>query len=106
MDANKILKTDFLDLLFEGRNKAYGAYELRRAYNKRLLMALGITGLILLGITGGAILKSSLKSKDDDKVKMSGLGGFLRKAKRVIERTTNINTGEGIKVAGFEIALK
>ncbi|HOZ85688.1 MAG TPA: energy transducer TonB [Niabella sp.] len=71
MDANKILKTDFLDLLFEGRNKAYGAYELRRAYNKRLLMALGITGLILLGITGGAILKSSLKSKDDDKVKMS-----------------------------------
>ena len=43
---------------------------------------------------------------DDDKEKRTGLGGFLRKAKRVIERTTNINTGEGIKVAGFEIALK
>jgi len=43
---------------------------------------------------------------DDDKEKRTGLGGFLRKAKRMIERTTNINTGEGIKVAGFEIALK
>ncbi len=43
---------------------------------------------------------------DDDKEKRTGFGGFLRKAKRVIERTTNINTGEGIKIAGFEIALK
>ncbi len=43
---------------------------------------------------------------DEDKEKRTALGGFLRKAKRVLERTTNINTGEGIKVAGFEIALK
>lgn len=43
---------------------------------------------------------------EDDKEKRTGFGGFLRKAKRVIERTANINTGEGIKVAGFEIALK
>lgn len=43
---------------------------------------------------------------DDDKEKRTALGGFLRKAKRVIERTTNVKTGEGIKVAGFEIALK
>ncbi len=43
---------------------------------------------------------------DDDKQKRTALGGFLRKAKRVLERTANVNTGEGIKVAGFEIALK
>lgn len=49
---------------------------------------------------------NSYLNLDDDKEKRTGLGGFLRKAKRVIERTTNINTGEGIKVAGFEIALK
>ena len=49
---------------------------------------------------------SSYLNLDDDKEKRTGLGGFLRKAKRVIERTTNINTGDGIKVAGFEIALK
>ncbi|MBK7122066.1 MAG: hypothetical protein IPH68_04190 [Chitinophagaceae bacterium] len=43
---------------------------------------------------------------DDNKQKRTALGGFLRKAKRVLERTANVNTGEGIKVAGFEIALK
>ncbi|MBK8609739.1 MAG: hypothetical protein IPL84_07270 [Chitinophagaceae bacterium] len=43
---------------------------------------------------------------NDGKEKRTALGGFLRKAKRVLERTTNINTGEGVKIAGFEIALK
>ena len=43
---------------------------------------------------------------DDDKEKRTTLGGFIRKAKRVIERTTSVKTGEGIKIAGFEIALK
>ena len=43
---------------------------------------------------------------DDDKQKRTALGGFLRKAKRVLERTTNVKTGEGIIIAGFEIALK
>jgi len=43
---------------------------------------------------------------EDDKEKRTTLAGFLRKAKRVIERTTNVKTGEGIKIAGFEIALK
>lgn len=43
MDANKILQTDLLDLVFEGRNKEYGAYELRRKYNKRLTSALLLT---------------------------------------------------------------
>lgn len=43
---------------------------------------------------------------DDSKEKRTALGGFLRKAKRVLERTTNVKTGDGIKIAGFEIALK
>ena len=36
MEANKILNSDVLDILFEGRNKEYGAYELRKFYNKRM----------------------------------------------------------------------
>ena len=43
---------------------------------------------------------------DEDKVKRTKVGGFFRKLKRVIERTTNIKTGNGISVAGFEIAVK
>jgi protein TonB len=40
MEANKILNADFLDILFEGRNKEYGAYDLRKTYNKRMVRAL------------------------------------------------------------------
>ena len=39
MDINKILTADILDIIFEGRNKEYGAYELRKTYNKRLITA-------------------------------------------------------------------
>jgi len=31
MEAKQILKSDLLDILFEGKNKEYGAYELRSA---------------------------------------------------------------------------
>lgn len=44
MEANKILQSDTLDILFENRNKEYGAYELRRQYHSRLTVALLITG--------------------------------------------------------------
>ena len=72
MEANKILNTDFLDLLFENRNKNYGAYELRRSYTKRLTTALIATALGVGAIAGAAILKSQFKSDiDPDAVKIS-----------------------------------
>ena len=43
MQAWEILKADVLDILFDNRNKQYGAYTLRRHYPSRLKMALGIT---------------------------------------------------------------
>lgn len=42
METNKILQTNLLDLVFDGRNKEYGAYELRKNYNKRVVTSLGI----------------------------------------------------------------
>ena len=47
MDATKILQADFIDLLFDGRNKLYGAYELRRHYNRRLLFAMLIAAAMV-----------------------------------------------------------
>ncbi len=41
MEANKILSSDILDLIFEDRNKDYGAYQLRKTYNRRILALLG-----------------------------------------------------------------
>ena len=43
---------------------------------------------------------------NEETVNRSKVGGFLRKVKRVIERNTSINTGNGVKVAGFEFAVK
>lgn len=48
MEPNKILSANILDILFEGRNKEYGAYELRRSYNRRLIKAIVITSTVLL----------------------------------------------------------
>ncbi|MFN2457758.1 MAG: energy transducer TonB, partial [Chitinophagaceae bacterium] len=50
MEANKILSSDLLDLLFEDRNKDYGAYELRKNYNNRVAKSLLITGVITAAI--------------------------------------------------------
>lgn len=64
MDVNKIMNADFLDILFDGRNKEYGAYELRRSYNKRLTVA--ITAMILIALMiflGSVISKEAEKNK-------------------------------------------
>ncbi|MBK6378309.1 MAG: energy transducer TonB [Chitinophagaceae bacterium] len=41
MEKDLILKTDILDIIFEKRNKLYGAYDLRKFYPNRLKLALG-----------------------------------------------------------------
>jgi protein TonB len=56
MEANKILSSGFLDILFEGRNKAYGAYDLRKTYNDRMWKALLIVALLFIAISAAAIL--------------------------------------------------
>lgn len=43
MTSNEILKADMLDILFDNRNKQYGAYALRKTYNGRLGIALGVS---------------------------------------------------------------
>ena len=68
MDVNKILQSDLLDLVFEDRNKAYGAYDLRRTYKKRLSIALAITAAIALLALGGSILASTLKANKNNKI--------------------------------------
>ncbi len=61
MDTNKILTADILDLLFEGKNKEYGAYDLRKTYNKRLKAGLiGMVAVVLL-LGGGTIISNSIK---------------------------------------------
>jgi hypothetical protein len=60
MDINKILTADFLDILFEGKNKAYGAYELRKTYDKRLRYGLYGMFLVVAVLSAGVILSNSI----------------------------------------------
>ena len=48
MNSNEILTADLIDILFEGKNKAYGAYDLRKTYNKRITIAVGCMCAICL----------------------------------------------------------
>lgn len=70
MDANKILSTDLIDLVFEGRNKSYGAYELRTQYNKRLRNSLVITASIALMLLLGSFLSSLTTGNRKGKVEI------------------------------------
>jgi len=66
MEANKILQSDILDLVFEGRNKEYGAYELRKKYNKRILMALSAILIVVVGVFLYSLFLSKLFAASDD----------------------------------------
>ena len=88
MKPENILQSDVIDIIFENKNKEYGAYELRKQYGRRMNKSIGITALIVLVFalsqsfkvpkrTGSVVLESidSLKftqvilPKDEPKVK-------------------------------------
>ena len=61
MTNNEILQVDLLDILFEHRNKLYGAYALRKTYSSRLGIALGVSlSTVLL-----FVLMSLINKKDN-----------------------------------------
>lgn len=62
MQTNQILTSDLIDIIFDGRNKDYGAYMLRKNYSKRIDKALIITGLIVLIIFGANLFKNKAKN--------------------------------------------
>ncbi len=63
METNKILTADILDILFDGRNKEYGAYDLRKTYNKRITYALVATLAMVLLVFLGSLWASASKKK-------------------------------------------
>ena len=68
MDINKILSADILDILFDGRNKEYGAYELRKTYNRRIRNALIGTFLICALLLTASIIANSTGKKKVEQV--------------------------------------
>ena len=84
MKTETILQSDVLDIIFENRNKNYGAYTLRKFYNNRLYKSLGGTFAVVcllcsftfinskvvkpeIIITGTTIMKDITDNKPKDK---------------------------------------
>jgi len=64
MESNTILDSDVLDIIFDGRNKQYGAYQLRKSYNRRLGIALAVMfSVCLLAIVGKVLAGNDVKHK-------------------------------------------
>src|ERR1700741_3035587 len=74
MTNKEILQADLLDILFEHRNKLYGAYALRKTYSHRLCIALGVAlSTVLLFILMSFIKKENKNNgpfKDERSMKL------------------------------------
>jgi len=66
MDVNKIMTADVLDIIFDGKNKEYGAYELRKTYNQRITRAIiGMFLVILLAVGGNMLANRAGEGKTE-----------------------------------------
>ncbi|MBC7554258.1 MAG: energy transducer TonB [Taibaiella sp.] len=61
METNKLLQADYLDIIYENRNKFYGGYELRRNYVRRMKKA----GLFMMLTVSSTVLLSFISLRKD-----------------------------------------
>jgi protein TonB len=78
----------FDDIVFENRNKEYGAYELRKKYPKRATVAMAVSLVILMIAVGGPLIANIMKQ---------------RSYRKHLEKTT-LAIMENIKVDKDEVA--
>ncbi len=64
MDNAQLARASFEDIVFEGRNKAYGAYVLRRLYNKHITRAFLVASILFLLMVGGPLIARFLTPKE------------------------------------------
>jgi protein TonB len=68
MEANKILNADILDIIFDGKNKSYGAYDLRKTYASRLKKALLGVLIGLAVVLAGSVFANKVASSNEDDI--------------------------------------
>ncbi len=64
METSKILGADLLDIIFEGKNKDYGAYELRKTYNRRIMTAMMIMVALVLAVFIASAIAKKIEEMD------------------------------------------
>lgn len=63
MSKLNIFKTEWIDMVFEGRNKAYGAYQLRSENPKTTTRALFIGALLFAAAIAGPVVKNIISEQ-------------------------------------------
>ena len=63
MKPESIMHSDLLDILFEDRNKSYGAYALRKEYPRRLIKSLSVIVALMLALLSLQFVKKEPKKK-------------------------------------------
>lgn len=63
MNSELIMKSDVLDIIFEKRNKSYGAYTLRKFYNNRLIKSMTIMLAAVIVFSAFTFLPESAKKE-------------------------------------------
>lgn len=66
MSQTSIFEKRWLDLVFEGKNKAYGAYQLRLENPRTTMLAMLYALLAVGGLTGGGLVLSSFGNKPSE----------------------------------------
>lgn len=67
MEPKQILSSSLLDIIFEKRNKDYGAYELRATYPNRIKRSLLIVFIVMLLAFSGITFANSFSQKETTK---------------------------------------
>lgn len=72
MENTRALNRSMDDIVFEGRNKAYGAFQLRQLYNKHMTRAIIIGSLLFILLVSAPLIarmvKGLMPDKNDDLV--------------------------------------
>ncbi len=71
MQTNNILSSSLIDLIFDGRNKEYGAYDLRITYPRRIKKAL-LCAAIITGLGFGSVVLANSAKKNNARYEISG----------------------------------
>ncbi|MBB6612922.1 energy transducer TonB [Pontibacter sp. Tf4] len=66
MDASKLAKASLDDIVFEGRNRAYGAYLLRRLYNKHITVATTVAIILFFLFLSIPLISKMIQGDQDD----------------------------------------
>jgi protein TonB len=86
MKTELILKSDVLDIVFDNRNKDYGAYDLRKFYDNRLMKSLGVMIAVVIVLSAFTFIPKKKVVADEESYVPIIIGHILPEPKDKIKQ--------------------